>query len=333
MATDAGYQPFPPPTFNRPRDPVIDDCHMLELPPSNLRKRHLNRTSQPQSKRQKLNHPTTGVQPPAFWDNLSTTWLTRGALSELNRRNSQPASSQPRSQRARRPVTRNFLAKLERGRPVIQSASDFLRHCEPETFEDIKPFARTGGPDLSDLKGFPEPVVPLNHSMSLSQSSSRGRKRGRAFTQGPRSTTNTTSTKTTKSSSPYSRNFQQKLIDNGIYPNGYGYPDGRIPLEPDNLEEINEILIRRRLSLSPSQFPNEKFREFKRADAHIFKENKATKTVIPIIEGKIEDNKCTEGDILFTNLVPLTTNDELTVAKPDLYDGARPEQLNRRVHD
>ena len=98
------------------------------------------------------------------------------------------------------------------------------------------------------------------------------------------------------------------------------------------MEKINEILTQPRPSLSPSQFSNENFKEFKRADAHVSKENKATKTVIPIIEGKITDDKCVEGDVLFTNLTPLI-NDMLTAAKPDLYYGARPEQLDQRVRD
>ena len=164
MATGAGCKRCSPPAFNPPHEPVINDCYMPELPLSNPRKRQrtepcalqLNGTSQPQLKRQKLNHPTTGSQPPsAFWDNLSKTWLTRGALRELNRRNTQPALSQPRSQhrRARRPVTRNFLAELKRNHQVTQSASDYLHHCQPRTLKDIKRFARNGGPDLSDLKG------------------------------------------------------------------------------------------------------------------------------------------------------------------------------------
>ncbi|ERF69373.1 hypothetical protein EPUS_08645 [Endocarpon pusillum Z07020] len=338
MTTDAGYKRCSPPALGLLHDPVVDGCYMPESQISNPRKRQHteqyalqpNGTSQPQLKRQKLNHPTTRSQPPAFWDNLSRTWLTRGALRELNRRNNQPASSQPRSQhrRTRRPVTRNFLAELKK----TQFVSDYLRHCEPGTSKDIKQFARYGGPDLSDLKGFPEPVDPLNHIMSSSQSSSRGRKRSLASTLDTRLTTNTTNTRTTESSGPYSRNFQQKLIDGGVYPDEYEYPDGRVPPEPDNLEEINGILTHPRPSLSPSQFSNEKFKEFKRADAHVSKENKATKTVIPIIEGKIKDGKCVEGDVLFTNLTPLT-NDMLTAAKPDLYYGARPEQLNRRVRD
>lgn len=147
-----------------------------------------------------------------------------------------------------------------------------------------------------------------------------------------RPTTNTTNSRTTERSGPYSRNFQQNLIDGGIYPDEYEYPDGRVPPEPDNLKEINEMLTQPQLSLSPSLFPHEKFREFTRADAHVSKENKATKTVIPIIEGKTVDDKSVEGDLLFTNLTPLTNN-MLTAAKPDLYYGARPEQLDRRVRD
>jgi hypothetical protein len=49
-------------------------------------------------------------------------------------------------------------------------------------------------------------------------------------------------------------------------------------------------------------------------------------------EGKITDEKCVEGDIPFNNLAPLTVG-ELTAAKPDLYEGARPEQLDRRVRN
>ena len=49
--------------------------------------------------------------------------------------------------------------------------------------------------------------------------------------------------------------------------------------------------------------------------------------MILIIEGKIKDNKCIEGDILFINLISLT-NDMLTVAKSDLYYGICLKQLN-----
>lgn len=147
------------------------------------------------------------------------------------------------------------------------------------------------GNKADDALKFPEPVDPLNHTMSSSQSCARGRKRGSASTLDTRPTTNTTNTKTTKSRGPYSRNFQQKLIEGGIYPDEYEYPDGRAQPEPDNLEEIIQRLAQPRPSLSPSNFSNEKFKEFKRAAAHVSKENRATKTVIPIIEGKITDDQ------------------------------------------
>lgn len=197
-------------------------------------------------KRQRLKHPTTVSQLPAFWDNLSKIWLTKHALKELNRRNRQPAPSQPRSQhrRACQPVTRNVFAELKRNCGATQSASDFLRHCEPGILKELKIFARNGGPDLSDLKGvsitrcplpsaeaddafkLPEPVDPPDHTLTSSQSCSRGRKRTLASTLDTRQTTNTTNSRTTESSGPYSRNFQQTLIDGGIYPDEYEYPDG-----------------------------------------------------------------------------------------------------------
>ncbi len=72
--------------------------------------------------------------------------------------------------------------------------------------------------------------------MSSSQSSSQGRKRGSTSTLNTKPTTKTT---TTKSTGPYDRAFQQHLIDGGVYPDEYEYPDGRVPPQPDNWEEIN----------------------------------------------------------------------------------------------
>ncbi|OJD09565.1 hypothetical protein ACJ73_10219, partial [Blastomyces percursus] len=90
------------------------------------------------------------------------------------------------------------------------------------------------------------------------------------------------------STTPYNRNFQQNLIDHGVYPDGYEYPDGRIPVMPNSWEEINETLTRPRPSLSPSKFSDEHFRKFKRADTHASKEQPVTTSVIPIIEGDVD---------------------------------------------
>ena len=163
--------------------------------------------------------------------------------------------------------------------------------------------------------------------MNSRHSSSRGRKRG------SKSTSNTkpiTSTTTTKSTGPYDRAFEQNLIDGGVYPDEYEYPDGRIPPQPNNWEEINRRLTQPRSSLSPSRFSDEDFRRFRRAQAHAPKEKQVTTSVIPIVEGEIGDAKCSSGGIQFTNLAHLTDG-TIVPGNPDLYYGARPEQLDRRV--
>ena len=84
---------------------------------------------------------------PAYWDNLSTIWLTKGALQELDRRNSYP---EPR-QEYYRPVTRQFNAeRKKRWKP--QFAPDFLRDCAPSCLKQLERLSRLGGPDLSDLR-------------------------------------------------------------------------------------------------------------------------------------------------------------------------------------
>ncbi len=96
------------------------------------------------------------------------------------------------------------------------------------------------GNKADDALKFPEPANLYNHVVSLKQSSVRGREQSSASTLNTTTTTNTTNTKTTESSGPYSRDFQQKLIDGCIYPDEYEYSDGRVLPEPDNLEEIGQ---------------------------------------------------------------------------------------------
>jgi hypothetical protein len=155
---------------------VVENCFMPGI--SNPRKRQRTElqpkgASQPQSKRQKLIHHCTESQlPPAFWDNLSKIWLTKNALRELDRRNSQLAPSSPRSPRRRfhRPVTRRALAEREKNCLPAPSAANFLRHCGLRCLKDIKLSARRGGPDLADLRGvcisrkmlMPELITPFS---------------------------------------------------------------------------------------------------------------------------------------------------------------------------
>ena len=163
--------------------------------------------------------------------------------------------------------------------------------------------------------------------MSSTRSSSRVPKRKSTSTPSTKPSTNTS-----RSTGPYNRNFQQNLIDGGVYPHAYRYPDGRVSAKPNNCEEINRRLSQPRPSLSPSKFPDEAHEKLVQADADAVKEKQVTTSVIPFIEGDIGDAKCVSGGIPFTNLDPLTDG-TLLPGNPDIYYGARPEQLDRRVRD
>lgn len=96
------------------------------------------------------------------------------------------------------------------------------------------------------------------------------------------------------------------------------------------MDEILRALAQPRASLSPSRFTKDDFRKFKRADTHASKEREVTTTVIPVVEGDVGDRKCVAVEIPFTNLEQLTDG-TLVPGNPDLYYGARPEQLDRNI--
>ncbi|KKZ67175.1 hypothetical protein EMCG_07120 [[Emmonsia] crescens] len=291
-----------------------------------------NGLSQHQSKRQKPRNSPISQSSPGFWDNLSKIWLTKGALRELNRRNNQTAliPYDSRCRKLHRPLTRQLLAELKKTLRYTQYNPNFLHNCGPDILKDIKQFSRNGGPNLSDLRGYLEYTDSLEHTMNSSQSSSQGRKRP-APSLKSKETQSTEISKTT-STTAYKRNFEQKLIDHGVYPPEYEYPNGQIPPIPNNWGDINERLVRPRPSLSPSKFSDKEFKEFRKADAQASKEQPVMVSVIPIIEGKIHDAKCAGGGYSFGNLAPLTDGN-LAAGKPDHFYGARPEQLDRNIRD
>ncbi|EED23188.1 conserved hypothetical protein [Talaromyces stipitatus ATCC 10500] len=246
-------------------------------------------------KKQKVKHPSGSLLPAAFWDNLSKVWLTHNALRELDRRNTQISAIQ--ATRSSRPVT-------------------------SKDRKDIRRFARQGGPDLSELRGYPPPTMKSHRPYRIqkrSVSASRGS-----------STSRSTKPSTTKSSGPYDRDFHQHLIDHGIFPHRYRFPDGHMPSKPGNWDNILARLAQPRPSLSPSRFADEDFEEFLQMDTDASKEKQVTENVIPFIEGKNPDSKCIGGGIPFRNLDHLTDG-TLVPGNPDRYHGARPEQLDRRI--
>jgi hypothetical protein len=122
------------------------------------------------------------------------------------------------------------------------------------------------------------------------------------------------------------------LIDNGIYPHGYRYSDGRVPPKPDNWDQFGQMLAQPQPSLSPSRFGDAEFDDFVQADADAGKEQQVCESVLPYIKGRVADGRFRSGGVPFNNLEDLTDR-LLTQGKPDVYYSARPEQLDRGVRD
>jgi len=283
-------------------------------------------THRPRKKPKRYHQPRQETNT-AYWDSLSRVWLTPGALDELDRRNGQRASPV----RPATTCTQNLVGdKGQSGNP----SKDLLRS------------ARRGGPDLRDLGGvsllwkisrllltaflqYPEPSTPNStaHVMPSNQSSSRTQSKSRN-TLGD--STGKTTTSKTKKTSPYDPNFEQNLIDNGIYPDDYDFPDGREPPRPNNANEILDRLGRPRPSLSPSQFSTREFRTFKQTNSRALNEDAVMGEVFPVIQGSARVPSA--KNLVFGNLEPLTRGN-LVDAKPDFYDGARPAQIDLRIRE
>ena len=136
--------------------------HKVQLDNPRKRRKSEYQTLQPAqsllhiSKKQKKSHNNGSQFPPAFWDNLSKIYLTRRALKELDRRNSQAdLDSRPNYQQLHRAI----LAKVRKTSQTLTLIIDYLRHCGGIGLQSIKRTARHGGPDLSDLRGVSQPCI------------------------------------------------------------------------------------------------------------------------------------------------------------------------------
>ncbi|KAI9731016.1 MAG: hypothetical protein M1834_005479 [Cirrosporium novae-zelandiae] len=229
--------------------------------------------------------PVSKQYPPTtFWDNLSKVWLTRRALEEHNRRTPRP--------------TYTILRNEEKTLPVIKDLE----------LDKLKSFARSGGPDLCDIRGYPFTMPPGAQSADIPPQA-------------------TTKTNTEKKSSTYDPNFEQIMIDHGSYPEKYRHPDGRYPPKPNNWNEIQNALNPSRASLSSSPFFDRVFDDFIQKERDASNERKTIGSLFSIIRG--DADIFYDEDTLFRNLKPFA--DGIVNARPDLYDGARVDQLNWQV--
>ncbi|KAL2829185.1 hypothetical protein BDW59DRAFT_142261 [Aspergillus cavernicola] len=160
------------------------------------------------------------------------------------------------------------------------------------------------------------------------------RRTGQTSSPSPSSSHNDTSTTTT----PYSQNLEQNLIDHQIYPPLYqGQDNSDDENEPNNIGEIRRRLAATRPSLDPSTFSKAEYHQFRKANWAAKKEADVTASVFPFIEGtngttSSSRQQYVSRDTRFTNLAPLTDG-TISQAKPDISYGARPEQLDREIRN
>ncbi|KAK6445876.1 hypothetical protein FP744_10002125 [Trichoderma asperellum] len=252
--------------------------------------------------------------PPEFYDSLSKIWLTPRALRELDRRNENLPQSKTKP-----------VAGFVKPRAAKLAALAKLGSSE------LVQFAAAGGPDLSDLKGYPEPtnithsmaspLLSLNHDQaSLISSSTRQTRLTKKKKQ-------KSAASKSRRTSAYDGNFMQYCIQNCIYPPDYEFPNGALSPKPNNFEEIRKILKISRPSLSPSVVPETAHDDFRRNITNST-ESDLMADVIPLIAGDTRIRK--SRNLAFTNLTSITRNTTAT-PKPDFFDGAHPETVNRKV--
>jgi hypothetical protein len=134
---------------------------------------------------------------------------------------------------------------------------------------------------------------------------------------------------TKKRLNAYDDNFEQHMIDSGIYPEGYEHPDGRRTPEPGNIDQIRLDISAARASLSTSQFSESAFRDFKKKNK-TSSEGSVNRKVIPILAG--DQDIPNDGHLHFTNIESIT-GEGTAKAVPDFFDGAMLGDVDKVVRD
>ena len=165
----------------------------------------------------------------------------------------------------------------------------------------------------------PEPPRQSLKAISSLRSSSQRQKRSSKSSN----TSYTSNTGQTLKSSAYDRDFEQKCIDHGIH----------MPwkcTEPKNLQELQERLANPRSSLSPSKFSDGAFDRFCKAEAEARDEDDVIWETLPTILGEKRRDYPSAKYVTFWNIDDMAP-DIFKKPRPDLYWGARLEQIDRRV--
>lgn len=145
-------------TIHTLQSAVLDDCIASEDQPLRGQKRQRGAIEQEHSKTATQHPPWKNAKRPlqsqqetttAYWDSLSKLWLTRRALSELDRRNRQRASSVRTTVAGRGNLRDAKGVRQRKKKPKKTTEQGVLKNPSKQ----LKRFARHGGPDLRDLGG------------------------------------------------------------------------------------------------------------------------------------------------------------------------------------
>ncbi|KAI0002710.1 hypothetical protein F4779DRAFT_622155 [Xylariaceae sp. FL0662B] len=217
---------------------------------------------------------------PEFYDKLDKIFLTKRALRELDRRNS--------------------LSPTKHKETYSKPLPSLAR------------FARQGGPDITDLRGCPEPEDNPDFSEYASKSTIAEVKNPDA-----------------KRSSAYDANFVRIMAHNGVYMPDQPFEEREIST-PENLDDIYQ-LMKRRKSLDPEAFTEEDFRSLK-ARFRDVSEGCVTHTAIPHLQACEAHLKIpSRYNDLFNNLQPIGDK-EVVRPKPDIWDGIRAIAVHTTSH-
>ncbi|KAH7137578.1 hypothetical protein EDB81DRAFT_844130 [Dactylonectria macrodidyma] len=201
----------------------------------------------------------------------------------------------------------------------LSPPTELAQDLTPAANRELARFARHGGPDLRDLRGYP-PAANSHRPAGAMSSSSRSRATKSTDPTTLPTTSRTTTTK--KSTTAYNRGFEQHLTDHTVHPTW----KSRKP----NLEDTRAALAVPRQSLSPSKFSDGAFETFQDSNAQSKDEDDVKTHVVPTIIGTRRTDHPFAMNTLFGNLEPLTDG-TLAPANPDIYYGAYPEELDRSI--
>ncbi|KAL2433822.1 hypothetical protein ABEF95_005662 [Exophiala dermatitidis] len=145
--------------FNTRKRPQPDDCPVDNSP--------AHRSSKRIKRRPIVSVGTNPTEP--HQDHLAAIRLTRCALEELDRRNTQAnkASSTPQEVPGR--ITSHGASRLTSSHDAYLPAADFVANSRRSILEELRQFARLGGSDLSDIRGSHIPIPRLRPELSMSQ--------------------------------------------------------------------------------------------------------------------------------------------------------------------